>query len=213
MKYGVEQLRTDKRFTLLTELEFGNMIPFVMEQIRKKSLITRLFWLSHLLLGAGIILVATGHRLPPPPPWKSSLLMSVLGFAAGSVVVIPFHEGLHAFTYYLLGARKIRLGADFRQMIFFITADRFVISGSGLALVALVPYIIISLLTCGATFLTPPAWDLFLLMFLLSHNLMCIGDFAMVNYVYRHRDTRLYTFDVIGEKKSYIYGFSEKSNE
>jgi hypothetical protein len=39
---------------------------------------------------------------------------------------------------------------------------------------------------------------------LLSHNIMCIGDFAMFSYALR-QNGNLYTYDDIGKKKSYFY--------
>jgi len=205
----IEQLKHDKQFRLLDELEFGNMIPFVMDQIRKKSIITTLFWLSHFLLLGWIIYTAATGKLK----WNSILGMSIAGVFAGSVLVIPFHEGLHALTYYLIGARKIKLGADFRQMIFYITADSFVIDGNRLALVALTPFAGISLFILLLSGIVAVNWELFLLVLLLCHNIMCIGDFALVNYVFLNRSRKIYTYDLIREKKSYIYGFANDSDE
>jgi len=213
MNPTVDQLQTDPCYSLRDELEFDNMIPFVLEQMRHRSLITRFFWLSHIFLLVSVAYIFWAQFNSGSEGGRTFLFLLVAAVFSGSLAVIPVHEGIHALTYYLIGARKIRIGADLKQMIFYVTADRYVISGRQLSLVALVPFFSLSLIVFILLPFLTPGWDFFSLVFLLSHNLMCIGDFALVNYVYLNRDRKIFTFDLIGEKKSYIYALATEDHE
>jgi hypothetical protein len=107
-------------------------------------------------------------------------------------------------AYRILGARKIRFGADMQQLIFYVTADRYPVSGNELFFLALLPFVAINLMSVLIFILVFPQWILFGSFLLLSHNIMCIGDFAIVNYVY-HIPGKVYTFDRMDERKSYFF--------
>jgi hypothetical protein len=64
--------------------------------------------------------------------------------------------------------------------------------------------VVINLATCLIVLLLFPGLLLFSCFVLLTHNIMCIGDFAMVNYVSRH-ERSLYSFDEPEKKMSYFY--------
>jgi hypothetical protein len=129
---------------------------------------------------------------------------SLCGLFAGTILVIPLHELLHGLAYRILGARKIRFGADLQQMIFFVTADRYPVSGYELYFLAMTPFLVINMATVIISAVWFPQVILFPAFFLFSHNMMCIGDFALANYVL-HARNKVYTFDVTDKKKSYFY--------
>ena len=94
---------------------------------------------------------------------------------------------------------------DLKQMIFYVTADRYIIGAKKFYLVAMAPFAVINL--AGISFiLSHPSPEIIigLLTFLFLHNLMCIGDFAMLSFFYKHRDKELFTFDILEDKESYI---------
>ncbi|MFZ5940009.1 MAG: DUF3267 domain-containing protein [Bacteroidota bacterium] len=213
MNPSSDELRSDPRFHLLDELEFVDMVRFIMDKIRTPSFITRFFWSLHLLYLTVVFFLSATYLSAPRDGSSHFIWLILAGFALGSVAVVPFHEGLHALTYRFTGAKKIKFGADFRQMIFFVSADNYVISGRQLVVVALAPFVVINLTVLISLFFMDIRWQILSMVFLLSHNVMCLGDFAMVNYVYHHRYMKIYTFDLTGEKKSYIYGLSKTEHE
>ena len=136
--------------------------------------------------------------------WKKLFIQAGTGILAGSILVIPFHELLHGLAYRILGARKIIFGADLSQLIFYVTARHYTVSGMQIHLLTLAPFIVINLLTTIATALFFQEGLLFSAFFLLSHNIMCIGDFAISGYV-SGTEGRVYTFDEPDRKMSYFY--------
>ncbi len=200
----VETLKGDPAFHQILELDFNDMIPFVFKYIRKPGLVPWVFVTLHaafLAFAIGFVIwgVSEGWL-----KWTLIIKQSLLGIIAGSIIVIPPHELLHGLAYRMLGAKKIRFGADLHQFIFYVTADRFPISGTQLYLLAMTPFVVINALLIAITALWLPQITLFTAIMLLSHNIMCIGDFAMVNYV-RQTPGEIYTFDEIDRKKSFFF--------
>lgn len=203
-KPDVTKLRNDPRYRQVHELDFQDMIPFVLENIRKKGIISFLYLFLNLASLAFIILYAawglTGSRFG----WSTLILQSLGGIIAGSILIIPIHELLHGLAYRILGARKIKFGADFQQFIFFVTADRYPVSKHELYFLAMTPFVIINMATLLIFWSWLPQGIPFLGLLLLSHNIMCIGDFAIVNYASQNPN-RIYTFDETEQKKSYFF--------
>jgi hypothetical protein len=137
--------------------------------------------------------------------WSAVLKQTAAGIVAGSILVIPLHELLHGLAYRLLGAKKIRFGADMKQFIFYVTADRYPVSGSELYILAFTPFVLINAVILAITLVWFPGYVLLSALFLLSHNIMCIGDFAIANYVHGMAPRRIITFDEPERKKSYFY--------
>ena len=200
----VETLQMDPGFKKILELDFDEMIPFVLSNIRKRGLFPLLYLfynaasliyiISFIVFGINAGLLNAGKILG----------QIVGGILVGSIVVIPPHELLHGLAYRILGARKIRFGIDFRQFIFYVTADRFPISRKELAFLALTPFVVINMVVIGCTAIWVQQYILFTVSLLLSHNIMCIGDFAMIGYAYSIKQ-EIITYDDPEKKRSYFY--------
>ena len=203
-KPNAEMLQEDLSYRMILELDFSEMIPFVLSNIRKRSIIP-LFYIS---INAGflffIILYIVWSVRMGPLSAGNIFWQIVAGILAGSIAVIPPHELLHGFAYRILGARKIRFGADFQQFIFYVTADRFPISKRELAFLAMVPFVVMNLAIISLTAVWANHITLFSASLLLSHNIMCIGDFAIISYAFSQKG-ELFTYDDIEKKKSYFF--------
>jgi len=99
---------------------------------------------------------------------------------------------------------------DLHQFIFYVTADRFPISRNELVFLALTPFIAINISAIVITSLWAHQLTLFTSTLLLSHNTMCIGDFAMIAYAFS-RKGELITYDDPQKKRSYFYEKSGKT--
>jgi len=199
-----ETLERDPGYKKILELDFDEMIPFVLSNIRKRGL----FPLLYLFYNAAslifiIFFIALGLNSGLLNAGKI-LGQIVGGIVVGSILVIPPHELLHGLAYRILGARKIRFGIDLRQFIFYVTADRFPISRKELIFLALTPFIVINMVIIGFTALWVQQYILFTVSLLLSHNIMCIGDFAMMGYACSIKK-ELITYDDPQKKRSYFY--------
>ena len=117
----IEKLQRDPGYRQILELEFSNMIPFVLSNIRKKGLISFLYVAINVASLAFIILYVIWSLVQFQLTWATVIKQSLSGIFAGSILIIPVHELLHGLAYRILGARKIRFGADLQQFIFFVT--------------------------------------------------------------------------------------------
>jgi hypothetical protein len=115
------------------------------------------------------------------------------------------HEGLHIVPYLLSGARRIRIGMDLRQYIFFVTAHRYVTTSLQFRIVAYTPFIVISLSLFAMIFLLPGLWKWSLSLFLFMHATMCAGDFALLNFYQVNKEKKIYTWDDADLKEAYFY--------
>jgi len=203
-KPDAESLQKDPGYRMILELDFREMIPFVLKNIKRRNGITLLFFaINAATLLFILFYIVWGIRNGIFNGGKI-LGQIVSGFMAGSILVIPPHEILHGLVYRLLGARKIKFRADLQQFIFYVTADRVPISKRELTFLALTPFILINLVTIVITIGWGTHFTLFSATFLLSHNIMCIGDFAMISFVYQNKGT-VFSFDDIQNKKSYFF--------
>ena len=200
----VHTLQNDALYRKILELDFSEMTPFVLNHIGGKermavlfmglNLATAIFILIYILWGL------TGGQLD-----GGRVFWQILGgIFSGSILIIAPHELLHGLAYRILGARRIRFGVDFQQFIFFVTADRFPISRNELRFLALAPFVVINAATIAVTALWFTEWTLLSATLLLSHNIMCIGDFALTSFANKHRG-EIWSYDEIENKKSYFY--------
>ena len=198
-----DQLLHDPHFRQVLELDFGEMIPFVISNIRRRSFISLFYAGINIGLLFFIVINVAKGLLSDQYTWSMVFKQSIPGIFAGSILIIPIHELLHGLAYRILGARKIHFGADMQQMLFYVTADRYPVSGKELYFLALLPFAAINCIVFLLLHWLPQTIILWLFT-LLCHNIMCIGDFAIVNYVIQYK-RRVYSFDMVNERKSYFF--------
>lgn len=208
-KPDAETLERDPAYRKVLDLEFSEMIPFVLDNIRKPGIIP----LIYMAVNTGFlvfIIIYIIWSVNHASLQAGNIIWQILaGVLAGSILVIPPHELLHGLAYRILGARKISFGADFKQFIFYVTAHRFPISKKELVFLAMTPFVLINLaiIASAATWASP--YTLFFATLLLSHNMMCIGDFAMIGYACSQRG-KVYTYDDTKKKTCYFFEKQEQ---
>lgn len=197
-------LKNDPGYRLLMALDFNDMIPFVISNIRRKGVMSFLFTLVNLGMLAFIVWYLISGLIGSQLTWNNIFRQSLFGIVTGSILLIPLHETLHGLAYRILGARSIKFGVDLQQFIFFVTADRFTVTRRELCFLAMTPFLVINLAGILISTSLLPQLTLLMAFVLLSHNIMCIGDFAIVNYVIPLKG-RVFSFDEPELKKSYFY--------
>ncbi len=199
-----ETLEKAQGYRLILELDFNDIIPFVLSNIRKASLSSFLYLIINSATLIFVIIYALWSVNNGHLNGGRAILQVLAGILAGSILVIPPHELLHGLAYRILGARKIKFGVDLQQFIFYVTADRFSISKGELAFLAMTPFVLINLVLILITALWAPQITMLSASLLLSHNIMCIGDFAMISYACSHKG-ELFTYDDTEKKLSYFF--------
>jgi hypothetical protein len=203
MKLKAEDFSDQTRFRELLRLPFGDIVTFVLEYLRRRTGVTLFFW-SLILILVGLTVTVRIH-ISGFYELKRILLHSLYGFVVFPVLIIPVHEFLHIIPYFFSGARKIRIGIDLRQYIFYVTAHRHVVTPGWFRVVAICPFLIITIATAFLIFYLPGLWKWSFSVFLLVHTTMCAGDFALLNYYHINRSRKIYSWDDADSKETYFY--------
>jgi hypothetical protein len=109
----------------------------------------------------------------------------------------------------MVGARDIRWDYSPRMLAVWVIAHRFVANARAFTFVALAPFVLINAaLIAGA--IVWPAFAVFLLFVLLWHLHGSSGDWALLNFVWLHRDRGFWTWDDADAGRSWFYGRAER---
>jgi len=94
---------------------------------------------------------------------------------------------------------------DLKQNLFYVTAHRYVAGPLQFRIVAVAPFIIISIILLVLIAILPGLWKWSLSVFLFVHATMCAGDFALLNLYFLNREKEIYTWDDADKKEAYFY--------
>jgi hypothetical protein len=203
MALKVEDFDDQVNFRQILSVPYSELINFVLEYLRRKTGLTVFFWALNIFF----LVIAFSFRIHISGyfPYKSILLHSMLGLVVFPILCIPVHELLHVIPFLMTGARRIRVGMDLRQYIFYVTAHRHVTSQGHFRFIALVPFITVSIGLIILIVMLPGLWKWSLSLLLFVHTTMCAGDFAMLNFYLINKGKKIYTWDDADEKKAYFY--------
>jgi len=199
----VEDLDDQTKYRQILKIPYDELVNFVLEYIRRKTGVMVSFWsVCMIFLGIAVYIRIniTGYY-----ELKSIVSHTLLGLIIFPLLIIPIHEALHIIPFLMAGARKIRIGMDLKQYIFYVTAHRHVITSGQFRFVALVPFVIINIILLIMIWSLPGLWKWSLSLFLFVHTTMCAGDFAFLNFYHINRKKKIYTWDDADRKESYFY--------
>lgn len=203
MPFSVEDLEEQNKFRLFLTIPYPDLIQFVFDYLKKKSLLTFFFWIIcffFLSIALFVRLKITGSF-----PFAHILLHTAIGCLFLPLICIPVHEFLHIIPYYFSGAKNIRVGMDLKQYLFYVSAHRYVATPLQFRIVALTPFLVISSGLIILVILLPGLWKWSLSLFLFVHATMCAGDFALLNLYFLNRNKKIYTWDDLDKKEAYFY--------
>jgi hypothetical protein len=203
MTPSVEDLDDQTKYRQIIALPYSELMTFVLDYIKRKSGVIVFFWsfcFFFLAISLDIRINISGYF-----PEKDFIIHSILGLVIFPVLCIPLHEFLHIIPYYLAGARNIRIGMDLKQYLFYVTAHRHVAPPLQFKIVAVVPFLIISITTTLLVLMLPGLWKWSLSLFLFVHATMCAGDFAILNFYFLNRHKKIYGWDDADQKMAYFY--------
>jgi hypothetical protein len=203
MAFSVEDLDDQTKFRPILVVPYKELITFIFEYLKKSTRLMILFWsvcLIFMFFAVSIRFDISGYF-----PGINIFYHSILGFIVFPVLCIPIHELLHIIPYYFSGARNIRIGMDLKQYLFYVTAHRYVASPGQFKIVAIFPFITISIAAVFLVLLLPGLWKWSFSLFIFTHTTMCAGDFALLNFYYINREKKIYTWDDADLKIAYFY--------
>jgi hypothetical protein len=203
MPVTVDDLTDESRFTHFLTIPYKELLPFVLDYLRKTTSLTVIFWsICTVFFGMSVFIRVDISGLFE---FRKIILHTILGSVLFPLLIIPLHEGIHIIPYFLAGARNIKICMDLRQYMFYVTAHRFVVTPFQFKLIALAPFIIINLAALFLVFYLPGLWKWSFSLFLFFHSTMCAGDFALLNFYHINRSRRIYTWDDANLKETYFY--------
>lgn len=204
MKPTIEMLFDKSQFEQLAMLPYNEMVPFVQEQFKDRTNITRLYIVVNIIIL--IVMIILGAWQVGAERIGAVVLISAtfLGFFASLTVLIPIHEAIHAAAYKWAGAPKVSFGSNWKKFYFYAAADRFVADAKSFKIIALAPFIVISTVLIILIFIVPIWWQWLLWGTLLIHTGACAGDFGMLGFYERYKGKDVFTFDDVTEKKAYF---------
>lgn len=203
MALQVEDLEDQTKYRQILSVSYDELVPFVIEYIKRRSVLIISFW-AICIFFLGIALIVR-INISVYFPWREIFFHTVLGLVVFPVLAIPVHEFLHIIPYFLSGAKRIRVGMDLRQYMFYVTAHRYVSTKRQFIFVALVPFILVSTILMYLVFTMPGLWKWSLSLFIFMHATMCAGDFAMLNFYFLNKNKKIYTWDDFDKKIAYFY--------
>jgi hypothetical protein len=203
MALQVEDLEDQSKYRQILEISYNDLVPFILDYLKRKTGVTILFW------SVCIIFLGTALRIRMNIagyyPYKDILFHSILGMIFLPLLCIPVHELLHIVPYYISGARKIRVGMDLKQYLFYVTAHRYVATSLQFRIVAIIPFVLISIALIFFILTMPGLWKWSLSLFLFVHTTMCAGDFALLNFYFIKKGRKIFTWDDADKKMAYFY--------
>jgi hypothetical protein len=203
MALKVEDLEDFTKYRELLKIPYDELITFVLDYIRRRSGVMIFFW-SACLIFLGLALTVR-INIAGYFPIKNIFFHSFMGFVVFPILSIPVHESLHIIPYFIGGARKIRIGMDLKQYLFYVTAHRHIAAPAQFRFVAIVPFLVLSLVLLYLVFTLPGLWKWSFSLLLFVHATMCAGDFAMLNFYFLNRRKKIYTWDDFDKKIAYFY--------
>jgi hypothetical protein len=187
-------------YLLKERLEHAQLAPFIQREFKYRTRYVLAYFIANALTLLWLVLAALRSDIGIAKAFS----YSSIGLAA-AFFLIPLHEWIHMRAYRYVGARQTAMKANWKKMIFLAVADRFVADFREFRIIALAPFVVISLLLLLVFAVAPPAWQYGVAGAYLMHTAACSGDFGLLSYFERHQAEGLVTYDDVPADVSYFY--------
>ena len=191
-------------YVLLDSLGHKDLTPFIRTHLGKRTWYAVLYYLSNLLIfGYVVYLFVKGYNAPD---YNLGDRFNHFSYGLGiAFLLLPLHEYIHVIAYRSQGAANTSYAANLKKLYFMALADKFVANRKEFEVVALAPFVVISILLLLFLYFATPDWRLTIAGTLLTHTAMCSGDFGLLSYFEWHKTKQVVTFDDVENRISYFY--------
>ncbi|MFM2387521.1 MAG: hypothetical protein RL660_2278 [Bacteroidota bacterium] len=209
MRPSLQDLHDEKKYRKLADFHIDDTMKFLMnpdgygkeptkEASKKKQVLAGLlFFCATAVLGFFVGKTALTE--------SASGLHILIALVAFFVIIIPFHEAIHAIVFKSFKARDVGFGFSPKAGMVYAYAQDYPISMRELIVVAVMPFAIITPLLI-VSIIVFPQYATAIGLLLIVHTIACIGDFALIKYGYQRRNRDIYTYDDLRNKKrSYFF--------
>lgn len=204
MKIRPDEL-TENGYVLIEKLRHKELVPFIRTYMKKRTKYSIFYYISNFIIfGLVGYFFVQGYNLP-----NYSFGVRFTHFSYGLAIafaLLPLHEYIHVIAYKSQGATNTSFDANLKKFYFMALADKFVANKREFEVVALAPFIIISITLIIFLFAASTNWTLTISSVLLAHTAMCSGDFGLLSFFEFHKDKEPVTYDEVENEISYFYG-------
>lgn len=205
-KLTPEELQNSNEFQYLTEVSHLHLKVFIIEQIRNEKHLIKAYSVYQLSMIAILILTVVKAFILNSRGMSAPLHNVAWAFLFSFTVLVVLHELLHAVAYWLTGSRNLIFGALWKRFLFYVLANKQVVSPRSFRFVANAPLVFVKLVTLSLVIYywhSPIAY--FFMVIMCLHSLFCAGDMAMLAFYRLHPDKEIYNFDDVERKVTYFY--------
>lgn len=200
MKIEVQELE-QLGYVEIEKLSHQELLPFVKLYLKKKTFSKLLYNVFNGLGGIMLFIVYELYK----SQFKFEDALSNFAYGIGiAFLLIPLHEWIHALAYKSQGAKDTSYDANFKKFYFMALANGFVANKKEFKVIALAPFVTISLALVLLTFILPPVWKITMAGIYITHTACCGGDFALLSYFDFNKDKNIVTYDDAENRISYF---------
>lgn len=198
-KPSIDELHNPNHFSLVESFKIDEMMAFLMKELGANSTKLKTGNKVMRIVLIGMVGAVLGYFIGKQigkfklDPWQFLEAFGLLIF-----VLLPIHEGIHGLVFKILGAEKVGFGWTPKTLMVYAYAQKFVMSLKENAIVAVMPFLVITLALLIAFFALPEYKTLIVSTFVL-HTYGCLGDFILINYYFKYRHKQMFTYDDIDE--------------
>ena len=198
-KPSIDELHNPNHFSLVESFKIDEMMAFLMKELGANPTKPKTGNKVMRIVLIGMIGAVLGYFIGKQigkfklDPWQFLEAFGLLIF-----VLLPIHEGIHGLVFKVLGAEKVGFGWTPKTLMVYAYAQKFVMSLKENAIVAVMPFLVITLALLIAFFALPEYKTLIVSTFVL-HTYGCLGDFILINYYFKYRHKQMFTYDDIDE--------------
>lgn len=202
-KPSIDDLHNPNHFSLVESFKIDEMMTFLMKELGATKSSNSKPQTGRKIIGIvliGMICAGFGYYIGKQivvlklDPWQFLEAFGLLIF-----ILLPIHEGVHGLVFKILGAEKVGFGWTPKTLMVYAYAQKFVMSLKENAIVAVMPFIVITLALLIA-FFTLPAYKILIVTTFILHTYGCLGDFILIKYYFKHRHKQMFTYDDIDEE-------------
>ena len=204
MKIRPEEL-SEKGYVLLDSLVHKELPIFLKKYLNKPTKTSILFYgitIFFLFVAIVLFIINAQNKNLNYPDWAFHYF---IGFSI-AFLLVPLHEYIHVLAYKSQGAKNTSYSHNIKKFYFMALADKFVANKSEFKIVALLPFVVITIFLFILLSFATYKCTLTILGILFCHTAMSSGDFALLSYFEFHKDKEVVTYDDVENKISYFYG-------
>lgn len=208
-KPSIDELHNPNFYSLVEAFKIDEMMVFLMKELGQKPATTsknitfsKIILIALMALAGAFIGYNIGGKIK-----EYDVPLAQIGWAFGFLllVLLPIHEGIHGLVFKLLGAEKVGFGWTPKSFMVYAYSQKFVMTLKENAIVAVMPFLIITLALILGIFVMPAYKTLFISSLVL-HTYGCLGDFILIKYYWKNRTKEMFTYDDIeGESMTYFF--------